>query len=54
MSGQYPEGWVMHRPVPTTDIYSHFLKRADEAASDALESLLNPPDLGQHLVNKVT
>lgn len=38
----------------TTDIYSHFLKRADEAASDALESLFNPSEFGQHLVNKVT
>ena len=38
----------------TTDIYSHFLKRADEVASDALESLFNSSNPGQHLVNKVT
>lgn len=27
----------------TTDIYSHFLQKADEAASDTLENLFNPP-----------
>lgn len=28
----------------TTDIYSHFLKRADEAASDSLENLFHPEE----------
>lgn len=33
----------------TTDIYSHFLKRADEAASDTLENLFHPGNKAEKL-----